>query len=226
MPTYKVKGCVKTFTQCPGASEFVLAHYRTKSIKDLAIATGVAYANVAEFLRRRGLLADRYTTKAANVRLAEKLTTHELAYLAGIIDGEGTITVQVRGLYARPCVSIANTSTLLKQWLQDRGFDPHMAMNSSKRWYWRIHWSGYPVDRLLQLVRPYLIIKAAHADLLHEFISIRRSQSKRRPLTDRMLEIAAIIRWLNERKLALSEREKRDGFSILSPNITSSPWAD
>lgn len=226
MPTLKVPGCDKTFTQLPQARDFVLANYTTMSIRDLAVATTVAYHNVAEFLRRRGLLADRHTTKRQNVRLAAKLTTHELAYLGGIVDGEGTITVQMRKRYARPYVTISNTSFLLRDWLQERGFTPQMALNSNKRWYWRITWSGYAVDTLLLALRPYLVIKARHADLLLEFISIRRRQSKHGQPTARMLEIAATFKWLNERMLPCSERERRDACSISSLSITSTPWAD
>jgi hypothetical protein len=225
MPSLKVPGCDKTFSQCPQAEVFVLANYRTMSIRDLTVATTVAYHNVAEFLRRRGLMADRYTLKRRNIEQAKKLSTPELAYLAGIIDGEGTITLSVREKYAQPVVTISNTSYLLRDWMTARGFTANMTLNTNKRWYWRLGWTGYALDQFLPLVRPYLVIKARHSDLLMEFISLRRAQSKSERPTDRMREIVLQIRWLNERMLPCSERERRDMSSISSLSTMSTPSA-
>ena len=215
MPTLKIPGCDRTFTQCPEARDFILANYRTMSLRDMTIATKVAYHNVAQFMYTRNLMADRYTVKRRNVQQLAALSTHEMAYVAGIVDGEGTITVQMRGTYSRPDVTISNTSFLLRDWFTMRGFTAHMALNSVGRWYWRISWGGYAVDTLLTAMRPYLVIKARHADLLSEFIILRRAQSKREPPTARMLEIAGTFRWLNERMLTCEERERRDVSSTL-----------
>src|SRR4051794_12253583 len=124
MPSYSVPGCRAKFSERPGSLQYVIDHHRQQSIMQLSRSTGVAYANVAEALRRRDLMADRYTRKGATLRAVSSLTESESAYLAGIIDGEGTITIaKTRGIYYRPNIVIANTSSLLRDWLASRGFN-------------------------------------------------------------------------------------------------------
>jgi hypothetical protein len=221
MPSLKVPGCDKTFSECPEAREFVLANHKTMSLRDMTVATQVAYHNIAQFMYKRGLMADRYTVKRRTIELALRMSPTELAYLAGVIDGEGTITITMKDHYARPAVTISNTSYLLRDWLRLRGYQPHMSLNSLGRWYWRISWCGMSLDKFLPLVRPYLVIKARHADLVLEFILLRRAQSKGEPPTARMLEIVSTFKWLNQRMLTCEERESRDARSISSLNITS-----
>lgn len=223
MPRYSIPGCTAKFSERPGALEYVLANYKLESIADLSRSTGVSYTNVAQALLRRGLMADRYTRRGLQIQIAERLSENERAYLAGIIDGEGTITIAAKkNTYYRPAVTISNTSTLLRDWLSRRGFDIVLAINNNGRPYWRLMWSGYQLDRFLSLVRPFLVIKARHCDLVLEFISIRRAQSKRAPPTEHMLAIVSILHWLNERRLSLAERERRDTSLISLPSITSS----
>src|SRR5215467_1429377 len=227
MPSYRIPGCTGTFSELPEAQEFIRQHYKDMSMRDLALTTGVAYHNIARFMEVNKLLADRYTTKRRNISLALALTPLELAYLAGIIDGEGTISVAQNSIvYLRPHIVISNTSTLLAEWLRIRGFAPHWAKNTIGRDYWRISWSGFSLDKLLPLIRPYLVIKARHADLLLELISLRRQQSKNSPLTERMHELVLMIAWLNDRTLSSGEKEKRDALSISSLNTMFSQLVD
>lgn len=219
MPLLRIPGCTGKFSEKPGAEKFVLANYKTMSMREMAVATGVAYHNVAGLLERRKLMANRYTTKRRTIELAKKMSSHELAYLAGIIDGEGTLTIQHRcpngRMHFRPYVTISNTSNFLRDWLAARGYNTHLTTNSSGRPYWRLNWSGFGLSEFLPLVAPYLIIKKRHALLILEFISIRRSQSKKALPTARMLEIVSVFKWLNERGLPLEERERRDALSTL-----------
>jgi len=81
-----------TFSDTSGAREFVLANHATLSLTDLSERSGVAYSSVAAFLAARGLAANRYSRKRFNLLPLLSLSQLELSYLAGIIDGEETIS--------------------------------------------------------------------------------------------------------------------------------------
>jgi hypothetical protein len=231
MPKLKVPGATATFSQKPGALEFVLEHRNKFSIQELSRLTGVTYTSVAQALYSRSLRASRYRRTGAKISLALNMSEHEIAYLAGIVDGEGTLTIQARpnrsgkGQTYRPNITISNTSTHLRDWMNARGFYAIEAVNGNGRPYWRFQQSGFGLKHILLRLQPYLIVKKNHCDLILDFISQREAQSKHEPATDRMREIVEIFGWLNERMLELGEREDRMKSSTLLASITSSARA-
>lgn len=106
------------------------------------------------------------------------------AYLAGLIDGEGTITIYKHKQHKRPTfqlrprVVVANTHMpMLHSLVRDYGGT--LIKNgkpSSPRpcFLWRV-FSQADIERILVGVRPYLIIKAVHADLMMRFIDLRKA---------------------------------------------------
>ena len=112
-------------------------------------------------------------------------TEAEWAYLAGIIDGEGSIVLSHRGARSSNsyecCVSVVNTDFNLIDWingtfgchiyLDERGSNP----NSNRYGHKPIHraaWHGKEdIYRILSGVLPYLIIKHAVAEVLITFAS-------------------------------------------------------
>lgn len=107
----------------------------------------------------------------------------ELAYLAGIIDGEGSISTLKKQRHSasrtgrRWVVTVANTHEPLLQWLLSFGGAIHSNGPSSlsKRPCWR--WQVVAMRdslALLESIRPYLRIKAEKADQaieeLHEWL--------------------------------------------------------
>lgn len=98
----------------------------------------------------------------------------KLSYLAGIIDGEGSIN-----LLAKPStqqiqlrLQVANTSTVLIDWLQS-GFGGKVyehKMHSTyhkQRYDWVV--TGKEAKKLIKVVLPFLIVKKMHATLALEF---------------------------------------------------------
>ena len=57
-----------SFSANPSAREYVLANHQTMSLMDLSEVTGVRYTTIAEFLRIRGLVANRYSRKRRNLQ--------------------------------------------------------------------------------------------------------------------------------------------------------------
>lgn len=115
----------------------------------------------------------------------------ELAYLAGIIDGEGTVTLEWSGRRAkrslmpglRPTVHITNTDEILIQHclnvLKKFNIKPQIRSqpvgykSRKKRCYWLKIQGLSRVKKLLEPIKPFLIVKSAQAALLLEFINHR-----------------------------------------------------
>ena len=106
---------------------------------------------------------------------ASPLTNTDLAYLAGIIDGEGSI-----GIYARAKGSsnyflklmIANTSEPLIKWIRTRFGGATVFTrydNPAHRPTWNITIYQQHVADVLRACRPYMVAKADQADLAIDF---------------------------------------------------------
>jgi hypothetical protein len=138
------------------------------------------------------------------------------AYLAGIIDGEGCISVGWRkGKYITPTLQITNTNKDLMEWLvrtcggtnYRKGADGRSTRKQC--WYWIA--AGRVARDIIEAVRPYLIVKNKQADLiLFHYENAPQRPTKRnslgrltRVLSDEELhlngELVAKIRELNRR---------------------------
>ena len=122
--------------------------------------------------------------------------TEVLAYMAGIIDGEGCILIgrksQGKGKSPRLTliVNIVNTNEWLIQWIKMQfggnirnRFPPNP--NAKMIWTWRVE--SKKAMELLKLVLPYLQIKRPQAELAIQFQSRKRFRGGtliQRSLTD------------------------------------------
>ncbi|HDZ13365.1 hypothetical protein LCGC14_0643850 [marine sediment metagenome] len=153
------------------------------------------------------------------------LTQVELAYLAGLIDGEGTITLERTGkrrmngvMGLSPSVIVANTDTSIVQWVvtsfERIGAKPYIKTQTPsqknkrcKPCYWVIVKSLTKSKKILTVVKQYLIAKRAQADLILEFIQIRGDSqgAKGKPYGEREMRILDQIRALNYRGVSETE---------------------
>jgi len=107
-------------------------------------------------------------------------TVAELSYLAGILDGEGSISIlprKVRGgdtdYFLR--IQVVNTHLPMLQWLEERygggvckkGKPPHA--HHRQGYIWALH--ARAAGRLLEMILPYLVIKSEQAAAAIEFQS-------------------------------------------------------
>jgi hypothetical protein len=108
----------------------------------------------------------------------------QYAYLAGLIDGEGTITVYKHQQHMRPTfqlkprliVSNTHQGVLNELVLRHGGYSrPHRKAQGqrSASFQWRV-FAAEEIHPIIQGVMPYLLIKRHHADLITEFIESRR----------------------------------------------------
>jgi len=141
-----------------------------------------------------------------------------LAWLAGIVDGEGSICASVRrgAMFWRMQVAIYNTNAAIISEVADILSSlevlHHVTSRDNRGWGRKrvsiVVVSGRPqVHRLLTTLRPYLIGKAGHADaaiaLCERRDAMRVKESRSRTIADirtdpAMLENYAALRRLNK----------------------------
>lgn len=128
------------------------------------------------------------------------------AYLAGLIDGEGTIRIGIASSLGGGMTSqlyITNTSKNLLSYIKNLGpwrIREHKHQNS----HWRIAYRlilerQTEILKILKNISPYLRLKRKQADLMIEYCKHRLSQAINTPYTERDKEIPKLIRKLNGR---------------------------
>lgn len=182
----------------------ILKHNRGKSMEELLKLLPVR-ANQAIYgeLKKLGYL--RFLEKF-NYRAREiiDLKTEEWSYLAGIIDGEGMITIekQRRRDSFHPKIAITTTDENLSNWLQKK-VNTTCVISKNKHPTWKTKYEcfihGYSCKPILENVLPFLKIKNKHAKLVLEFINLRLSRKGIRFHSSREEEIYNKIRKLNNR---------------------------
>ncbi len=121
------------------------------------------------YSRRKVMIMKRFNHKFP-------LTNEELAYMAGIVDGEGTLAIRGKGNSYCPEFRITNTDKSLIDWLNIRVHFSSMHLRKreiNRRPCWDCLIRGFKMYNLLKSLLPYLIIKRKHAELLIKFIESR-----------------------------------------------------
>jgi hypothetical protein len=140
------------------------------------------------------------------------VTQFELGWLAGIIDGEGSITVCKRGPTYVPTIKMSNTSKVLVEKyceILDRLGITHKCYGKqtkgNRKYQWEVCIDGRPrVYKALSIVQDLLIAKQKQAIKVGEWIE-SRGLDLRGPYTENQLDIIKNIRELNGRGREFSE---------------------
>lgn len=105
--------------------------------------------------------------------IAKGLGAMDAAYLAGIIDGEGSIILHLRdGKSVAMYLSVTNSSRAMLEWIKDKTgvgsiCDQKQEGERNKAtWFWRC--SGDAAVSVIQQIRQCLVVKAVQADLALE----------------------------------------------------------
>lgn len=118
----------------------------------------------------------------------QAISTIDLSYIAGIIDGEGSIYInKARNSYIVHC-SVTNTNYELMGLLQaitgigniTRG---HINTEKSKKCYKWIIGPESEIDLFLKEVLPYLRLKSHQAELAIEFLNLEKGVNQHKPLS-------------------------------------------
>lgn len=190
-------------TWTPDLLRRVRSMLNTHTLLEIAEATGLTYRQVDSLLLFKDWFKlRRFKSYRSNVDLS-RFSKMDRAYLAGILDGEGTLSFQrtkvKQGNYIRPYIAVATTSPELVEWLEARGWYGTLEHNSNGRGYWRTSVSGWKVGELLTAIRPYLVIKRRHADILIALCKARLRCGHRYAETPEMASLCAELRALNVR---------------------------
>jgi|SRR5215472_3595212 len=96
-------------------------------------------------------------------------TETDRAYLAGLIDGEGSLQINTDAYGWRVKVSIANSGMPIHHWLQARWGGSFT--QQGRKQCWSTYWTGKErVTHILDAAYPYLVLKKGQADILRVFI--------------------------------------------------------
>jgi len=109
----------------------------------------------------------------------ETMTREELAYLAGVIDGEGTISVtsdRACGSLFACYLSIGNTSyeliSRIKDWIGSGSFQEKKVKKNYYKPYYVFTLRGDKLRSLLPQIQEFLVVKKPQAKLLGELLSL------------------------------------------------------
>ena len=129
-------------------------------------------------------------------------------YLAGIVDGEGSLLLHKHRQYGRstyqfrPRLSVGNTHRGLMEEMQRRHGGTLISVGRRQPHHKDMyHWRVFAIPELVKLIpkiRPHLIVKARQADLLLEFLRLRLAE-KGAPYGTRENQIFIKLRSLNSR---------------------------
>ena len=130
------------------------------------------------------------------------------SYLAGIIDGEGSVDARFKHKMRTVdfTLSVANTDVRLIEWIVENFGGraiPIRQANPKHKIVWRVIWNVQDATQVLEDVMPYLIVKRERAEL---YLSLRALMGRGEHLTDEIrqqrLDLGARMAELNKRGAA------------------------
>ena len=139
-------------------------------------------------------------------------------YLAGLTDGEGYLGIMKKknpyGYHYTPAIKITLTSDMLLKELALKfgghiGYREFPSKNQKPAWTWD-NKTWVQVEKVLDYIYPYLIIKKAQAEILKEFLSTKQpinhgSRGLPEKVAKRREELCNAIKVLNYRGIPPAE---------------------
>ena len=112
------------------------------------------------------------------IKTSWELTEAEKGYLAGFLDGEGSIVISKGGQFVRPAICFYNSHLETMDWIADklgqirytRSSDPRRDKRHTKTNYAIMVRTASDIITLLKLLLPYLRIKKNQARLMLRFM--------------------------------------------------------
>jgi hypothetical protein len=142
------------------------------------------------------------------------LTETELAYMAGFVDGDGSVTLK-KGYERRnktPVLLFTNTSPTIMNWLEQRLPPVNLVrytrtvLNRAPAHWLGVH--GLTHRPLYEALLPYLVIKKPQMELLLEWIQLRLSSTKHNLTSARQQLLERMLAFMNLKPSRVLEDEK------------------
>jgi hypothetical protein len=140
-------------------------------------------------------------------KILGEMSPEEIGYLAGLVDGEGCITVIClekgrRGLIICPKIEISNTNSGIVSWLKSIGLFKEGWRHYAERCKpcYDLYSYGYKILPILEQIKPHLKGKKQQAEILSSYIKLRMSRSmKNRPYAKDEIGLIKKLLELNRR---------------------------
>lgn len=183
--------------------EFILIHFPEHGREMYKMLNGRSKAAVAQRANQLGVRQGIFSewTPSENVRETD------IAYLAGFIDGEGTITLRrvAKGRYTKAMVSYCNSvKAVIERCARITDSKvAHSRRSISKPGHSDIYivniFRREIVLGLLKALMPYLVAKRPQAMAVIEFLELQEYRIAKSPLSRRELELERICQSLNRK---------------------------
>ena len=104
------------------------------------------------------------------------------AYAAGLVDGEGCITIENQRNHMYLLIQVCNTDPRVCIWLKER-FGGAIRTQQQKNWKRMYRWAVTTVKakEFLTAIYPYLIIKKEQADIAFAFLDTKGNRGRVSP---------------------------------------------
>jgi hypothetical protein len=190
---------------------------KTKSLSELSRIFKRSKGAIASKMYNLGLATDHYNELHDTTNINTNLPEWFKGYLAGLVDGEGTVSIvktnrkDRKNEQYKPLVEITNTCRKALDIVIERvgSFRCHskkgrLYRNSRKAIYDILIRKHKDVEVFLEMILPYLIIKRKHAELVLGFCKSRLTKPNHAPYDDKELSIIDEVRKLNKRAFPYS----------------------
>lgn len=185
------------------------AYYKARSCKTLLPNRSLD----SIYHQARLLNLNREYGDHVKIKVVRRLSDFERGWIAGLIDGEGSITINAEkrshryslGFSLRPNVSIANKNLELLKEVQYVIGDGIITENQNSKGHKCYHWSLnglFVIKSLLKQILPDLIVKRPLAELVLDFCNSRINNLKgkaKAPYTAREIDIVRKVIELNKK---------------------------
>jgi hypothetical protein len=196
----------------------ILMKYYPSLPKDklMALLPGRSWLTIKTIAPRMGLRRQIIASRLGGVK--ENISETDLAYLAGLIDGEGYVGVREsnnrkRGYQLSPIVEISGTNFPFLLKVREKIGAGHIRTYDSKNRKWKSS-VKFQICRLIDIVAllnrllPYLILKKQQAELLIQFCNSRlKTPLRGNSYSEEEINIFYKLKELNRKGVMHNERE-------------------
>lgn len=111
----------------------------------------------------------KYRGRYRHGEISKELTPQQASYIAGLMDGEGSFILYMRGDVVCLRINIANTKRAMLDWVVEATGIGSIVERENKNpnhmnsMWWQVNSEG--AESVIKQIRPYLTIKQAQADL-------------------------------------------------------------
>jgi hypothetical protein len=180
---------------------FILNNFKDMSIRELGDKLDLKYYQIRYITGKLGLYKHKRLKNKFNL---ENLDDMDVAYLAGLFDGEGSIgfgrNINKKYNVRRLSVSLQLTSTSpeIVPFLESMNFKVHKHHNYKHNQFWNDSYhigisSLFGTLTFLQKIYPYLRIKKNDAKKMIKYCQSRLSKKPKSPYTREEIDLAEAI---------------------------------